>query len=227
MSSRVSVIMATKNSQLRIDRALSSIDDQGDSILEVVVVDAGSTDGTQAILAAHPRVKLVVGEGTGFAEAWNQGIAAASGEFIAFLDSDDYWASDAVARHLEVLTHDSEIDATVGKVRFFLDQDHVPKSFRSELLEHSVVGNMPGTVMVRHRKLTDVGDFPIELGIAADIEWFARLRDSLVVEPIDSVVLHKSVHDSNLSYTHAESAIHDYNKSILQVVRNQLNRNRS
>lgn len=219
--------MATKNSGSRLSRALNSIDAQGDSILEVIAVDGGSTDSTQVLLTSHPRVQLMVINGSGFAGAWNQGISAASGEFISFLDSDDYWTPDAIATHLGVLNHNSEIDATVGKVRFFLDQDPVPANFREALLDQSVVGNMPGTTMIRRSKMAEVGIFPVEFGIAADIEWFSRLRATLVVESLDSLVLYKSVHESNLSYTQAQSAIHDYNRSILQVVLSQLKRNRS
>lgn len=226
MTGRVSVVMATKNSGARLSRALKSIDEQGDLVHEVIAVDAGSQDGTQEKLKAHPRVRLMQEQNVGLAAAWNQGLELVTGEYIAFLDSDDYWMPNALASHLEILNTDVKVGATVGQVKFFLDQATIPANFRSELLGKTVIGNMPGTVMLRRNELAIAGSFPTELGIAADIEWFARLRSRLGVHEIDSLVLCKSVHDTNLSYTHVSGSMNQYNESIIQVVRNQLGRNR-
>jgi glycosyltransferase involved in cell wall biosynthesis len=87
--------------------ALRSALSQRDVDLEVIVLDDGSTDDTAAMVAAvsDPRVHLIRDEVSGgVSAARNRGIAAAAGEWVAFLDDDDVWAPDKVVRQLDAAT---------------------------------------------------------------------------------------------------------------------------
>lgn len=95
-SIEVSVVIPTFNSERFIGDSIKSALSQDDISLEVIVVDGGSTDRTVSIVEScreiDSRVRLVINEGDfGPAHARKIGIEAASGEFIAFLDSDDLW----------------------------------------------------------------------------------------------------------------------------------------
>jgi glycosyltransferase involved in cell wall biosynthesis len=76
-------------------------------LLEVVVVNDGSTDGTGRVLDARfgsePRVRIVHQENRGFAGAMNRALGEARGELIALLDGDDTWPLDKLARQVAVL----------------------------------------------------------------------------------------------------------------------------
>lgn len=92
----VSVVMPAYNSEQFIVEAIDSVLGQTFSDLELIVVDDGSKDGTadlvRIIAAQDKRVKLLVQENSGRPSiARNRGIELATGEYIAFLDSDDYW----------------------------------------------------------------------------------------------------------------------------------------
>jgi GT2 family glycosyltransferase len=93
--SLVSVIVPTYNRARLLFRAVDSALQQTHPDIEVIVVDDGSTDDTPAVIRQHygnePRVKYVRVENGGVSRARNIGIAAATGDFIGFLDSDDYW----------------------------------------------------------------------------------------------------------------------------------------
>ena len=90
---RISVVMPLYNKSAYVLRAIESALAQGEAILEVVVVDDGSTDGGAAkVEALHdPRVRLVRKENGGVSSARNRGIEEARSEFVAFLDADDVY----------------------------------------------------------------------------------------------------------------------------------------
>ena len=88
--SLVSVIIPTFNRAASVSRAIDSVLGQTYPRVEVIVVDDGSTDDTRERLSAYDhRVQYVYEENAGPAAARNRGAALATGELIAFLDSDD------------------------------------------------------------------------------------------------------------------------------------------
>ena len=92
----VSVIMPAYNVAPYVGAAIGSVLDQTFTDLELIVIDDGSTDATFEIAAAcaarDPRVRLLRKPNGGISSARNHGLRAASGAFIAILDSDDLWS---------------------------------------------------------------------------------------------------------------------------------------
>src|SRR5262249_29774449 len=96
---RVSVLIPTWNRARYLPIAIESVLAQSFEDLEVIVIDDGSTDDTSGALAAirDPRVRTIRGEHRGISRALNAGLAAARGELVARLDSDDMWLPDLLA----------------------------------------------------------------------------------------------------------------------------------
>lgn len=102
---KVSVIIPAYNTEKYIALALQSALDQTERNIEVIVVDDGSTDGTLAVVESFvdERIKLIVaGNNNGPSHARNRAINEARGEWIAILDSDDWYATERLARLLEM-----------------------------------------------------------------------------------------------------------------------------
>jgi GT2 family glycosyltransferase len=95
----ISVVTPCLNAAATIEQALASVRDQGlGDLVEHVVVDGGSTDGTVALLERAPGVRFTSEPDRGLSDAMNKGIAAARGEFIGWLNADDYYLPGALTR---------------------------------------------------------------------------------------------------------------------------------
>jgi glycosyltransferase involved in cell wall biosynthesis len=98
-SPRISVIVATYNCVDTLAQCLDSICSQTFSPVELIVIDGGSTDGTKELLQQRSsQIAYLVSEPDhGIYDAWNKGLAHASGEWICFLGADDYfWNADVL-----------------------------------------------------------------------------------------------------------------------------------
>ena len=103
----ISIIIPIYNTEKYIIRCVQSLQQQTIQNIEICLIDDGSTDGSGAIcdaLAAEDtRIRVLHKKNEGQGITRNKGIEIASGEFIAFLDSDDYWDSDGCRRILQCL----------------------------------------------------------------------------------------------------------------------------
>jgi len=109
----VSVIVPTFNRAYCLADAVDSVIAQTHANFEVIIIDDGSTDQTKQVVASHwgedRRVKYFVQANQGVTAARNQGLARASGDFIAFLDSDDRWKPWKLATQVAAMEHCPEI----------------------------------------------------------------------------------------------------------------------
>src|SRR5215468_11054256 len=99
--SRVSIVIVCYNQARYLDQAIRSALAQSHRMLEIFVVDDGSTDDTAVIAAAYPRVRYIHQSNRGLAAARNTGLAHCSGEYVAFLDADDRLLPAAIRSGLE------------------------------------------------------------------------------------------------------------------------------
>jgi glycosyltransferase involved in cell wall biosynthesis len=107
----VSVIVPTFNRRDVLPRALDSVLLQrGVGAVELIVVDDGSTDGTEEMVRAkYPQIRFLRQENQGVSAARNRGIQVAQGEWIALLDSDDYWLEGKLAQQMSALAEQPEL----------------------------------------------------------------------------------------------------------------------
>ena len=106
----ISVIVPTYNRVHQLPRALDSILCQSCSPKEIIVVDDGSTDETSALMTSeYPEIVFIQQQNTGVSSARNVGIKRASGDWIAFLDSDDEWLPEKLEIQMKTLYKNPEI----------------------------------------------------------------------------------------------------------------------
>ncbi len=117
---RITVLITTYNRAALVGEAVESVLAQTRPADEIIVIDDGSTDDTAARLAAFEgRIRVIAKENGGVSSARNAGLAAATGDWITFLDDDDVW----VPERLAILERDAkdappEIAAHLANVRY-------------------------------------------------------------------------------------------------------------
>lgn len=100
MMPKISVVIPTFNRAETIERAIDSVLNQTYNNFELLVVDDGSTDETEDIISNYPDIKYLKQENSGVASARNLGIKNSTGDYIAFLDSDDEWIPDKLLKQI-------------------------------------------------------------------------------------------------------------------------------
>lgn len=146
---------------------------------------------------------------------------------MTFIDSDDVWTPHKLASQVALLRSDPRLEGAIGKVRFILEPGEIPpRGFRERVLGRDHIAHMPGVLMARRRLFERLGYWGEDWIIAADIDWFLKLRDSgLPIGVVDEVLLQKRVHSRNLSYLTAGNPI--YPREILSLLRRSILRKRA
>ena len=134
MTPRFSVIIPAFNAAATLARAIESVRAQSWPAHEIIVVDDGSRDATADVACQFgDGVRLLRQPNSGVSVARNAGAAAATGDWLAFLDADDWYAVDRIKPHAEWIAVDPALD--------FLTGDY---EYRDE------AGNLLGTSMAQH-----------------------------------------------------------------------------
>ena len=104
MNPKISVVIPSYNRAGCIEKAIDSVLEQTVDDIEIILVDDGSTDNTRELIQNKygDQVRYVYQENQGMAGARNTGIKNAQGDYIAFLDSDDYWYSAKLERQMSL-----------------------------------------------------------------------------------------------------------------------------
>jgi len=218
----VSVIVAVKDGEAYLAAALHSIVAQRYRPLEIIVVDGMSRDRTVAIARSFALVRVLEQRGSGIADAYNTGIASAQGEFTAFLSSDDVWTADKLEVQVGHMLAHPHLKCTAAKARFVLEPGiAVPPGFRPELLHGEHTALIMETLLARRSVWTEIGCFDTRLGLAHDVDWFSRARQTgLPMAVLPQVLLEKRIHGANASLD-----VTTNNRELLSVVRRSIRRN--
>jgi glycosyltransferase involved in cell wall biosynthesis len=176
---RTSVIVPVRNGAKFIAEAIGSALAQLDQADEVIVVDDASTDETRAVVALVKdlRVHLLEGSDRGPSSARNIGLAAATGEFIAFLDHDDLWPAERHRVLSSILIDDPEVDVVYGRMRIWFDG--IEPTVRWQALDgDDHLLNRLCTSLFRRRALDRIGSFDESMRFAEDSDYILRLVEA-------------------------------------------------
>jgi glycosyltransferase involved in cell wall biosynthesis len=175
----------------------------------VIVVDDGSTDDTSAVLQRYgDRIVALQQPNRGPAVARNRGIAAARGEWVAFLDSDDMWEPGTLQRLLEAARHNPDAGLITVRGRVMTsdgrrtDKIIGKQSPGPEFTPQSFLGEDSGgvlTPMVRRDLLQRVGGYDETLSTAEDCDLWLRLSFQTRMVAVDEPLLLRRIHGENFS----------------------------
>jgi glycosyltransferase involved in cell wall biosynthesis len=205
---QVSVIIPTYNRAWIIKEAVDSVLAQDYKDFELIVVDDGSTDNTSDVLASYGEdVRVLFQENKGVSAARNRGVAEASGQFVAFLDSDDLWLPKKLSVQAEFFnkTPDALICQTEevwirNGIRVNPKKRHKKPS--GIIFEPSLALCLvsPSAVMIRRDVLDREGGFDETLTVCEDYDLWLRLSCRFPVYLIEiPLIFKRGGHDDQLS----------------------------
>jgi len=224
---RISCIVPAFNGARYLGEALDSILAQTYRPIEIIVADDGSTDETADIAARYGEAVRFVAQATaGPAATRNLGVRAAQGDFVAFLDADDLWHPEKLARQMARFAARPELDVSVTHIKHFW----VPELAEEEqrLRGDPRSGALPGYVtmtMLAPRSLFDaIGLFDESLWHTDAGDWFLRAAArATVVEMLDDVLVYHRMHHANLSRRYGAASRAEF----VRLVKRSLDERRS
>jgi glycosyltransferase involved in cell wall biosynthesis len=193
------VIIPVFNGQAYLGEALRSVLSQGAEGLEIVVVDDGSTDGTQDVVHSFvgEPVRFVRQDRQGVAAARNRGVALAKGELIAFLDADDVWLPGKLEAQMESLGR-GEGEMIFSHIEEFVSPDCAGDPGFSGKARGELTGACAPTLLMRKTDFARVGKFDSACGVGEFIDWHARALDAgLRPFTLPRILARRRVHRAN------------------------------
>jgi glycosyltransferase involved in cell wall biosynthesis len=178
----ISIITAVYNRAGSIDNAINSLQKQSYRHVEHIIIDGGSTDGTQDIIKSKLKghVNFTSESDEGIYDALNKGLIKARGEIIGFLHSDDFFAYESVLSDIAIAFEDPSVDAVYG------DLEYVSKYNPNKRIRHWKSGKfsmkklkwgwMPPhpALFLRRSVIEKWGGFDKSYSIAADYDAILR-----------------------------------------------------
>lgn len=224
---RVSCIVPVFNGEAYLGEAIESALAQTGAALEIVVVDDGSTDATAAVARSYgDPVRYVRQANSGPAAARNRGIEEARGALLAFLDADDLWVPDRLARQAAVLDADPRLSYTVCMIQNFwitgMEAEAAARQLRRE--GAPAAGYVAGGLLARREAFERAGRFDAALGHGDSMDWFLRARGvGLTGEMVPEVLVLRRIHGANRSSVHADASREEF----LHLLKRQIDARRA
>jgi len=187
VSCDVSVIIPCHNGERFLSEAIESALQQTVAASEIIVVDDGSTDATQAVVRRYPQVRCLKQSQQGVSRARNAAIEASRGDYLVFLDHDDRLLPKALETGLEAFAAHPDSGFVFGLCRI-INADGVPiKTAHLSVLEQTceppfypqlLQGNSihpPARLMIQRQVLKQIGGFDTSLIVSEDYDLYLRL----------------------------------------------------
>jgi glycosyltransferase involved in cell wall biosynthesis len=199
--SKVSVILSVRNGANYLREAIDSILAQEYPDIEIVVVNDGSTDQTEAMIGQFgSRVRSVYQENRGLGAGRNTGIRMATGDYFAFLDHDDLWTPSKISLQMEAMKAAPDEPLVFSHLQQFfcptLDEEEKKKLVVDRA---ALPGYLAGTLLVSRERFLQVGFFFEKNEVGEFIDWYIRAKEEEIpMRMLPDVTLYRRVHRDNM-----------------------------
>ena len=208
----VSVIIPVYNSEKYISEAVESVLNQTYRNREVIVINDGSTDGTERALEPYMgQINYFFQENRGVAAARNIGIRSSQGSYIAFLDSDDIWMPKKLENQVNYMIGHPEFKFLYSDYVYFNDdnlgvKDSIPLHRNAKsagCIFHNLVMSShfihTSTVLAKREVMEEVGGFDERFKLGEDYELWLRISAIYDIGYMEGVVSKYRRHPGSLT----------------------------
>lgn len=200
MNSVISVIIPAYNASKYLAEAIESVLAQTYTRYEMIIIDDGSTDETHKVVEKYKgKVRYFYQANQGIGAARNKGVINAEGQYLAFLDADDYWTSDKLEKQKAILDKDQNKQMVFGFVQQFISPE-IDESERQKWVcpETPMSGVHAGCMLIRKSDFNAVGGFRTDFKNAEFLEWYGRAQAiGLKSCMIEEILMYRRIHGMN------------------------------
>lgn len=222
----ISCVIPAYNAEAYLAESIRSVLDQTVKPDEVLVVDDGSADRTRQITeSCGEPVRYILQDGRGPSAARNYGVRVSAGEFVSFLDADDLWHPEKLARQLACFEAEPGLMICLTHVELKWEQslDAEQKRFANHTRGRIVPGFATITMLARREALDRLGPLNSSLVCADATDWLMRARDmGLAMRVMPDALVYHRMHDSNLTRRKRQQSLDEF----LAIVKASLDRRR-
>ncbi len=176
---RLSIITPSFNQGMFIEQTIKSVLAQDHDDIEHIVMDGGSTDNTREILARYPHLKWVSERDRGQSDAINRGFQKATGEIVAWLNSDDWYEPNVLGSVARYFAENPGCMVVYGDIAFADKQGRKLLSYKGDTINYKSLTECPDIVrqpsFFWRKKLVDQqGGVDESLHLVMDFDFFLR-----------------------------------------------------
>ena len=206
---KVSIITPTFNRAEFIEQAVSSVLGQTYANFELLIVDDGSTDNTRDLLEpalTDSRVRYFRQENQGQSVARNRALSVAKGDFVCFLDSDNYWPAEKLKKQIELFTQQPDYDVVYGDIIVIdeMGREVTRKNmsrYSDDIARYMIRDNCVSmnTAMARSRCFDELGAMSGKRRVADDYELWLRFSAKFRFRYVPEFFAYYRVMDDQIS----------------------------
>ena len=209
----VSVIIPNYNYERYIQKCLESVVSQDYPNIEIIVVDDGSTDRSIEVIQKYfPSVVLISPGYQGVSSARNTGILKSSGDYLAFMDADDFWDPTKISKQMKVLFN-TDADLVYSGV-YIVSSDgleiqntilpnydlNCSEKYR-EFPTRAIILLGSSNPLIKKSIISKTGLFDIRLTQSADWDFFRRVSDNAKICKLEEPLTYYRMNNQNMTST--------------------------
>jgi glycosyltransferase involved in cell wall biosynthesis len=213
----VSVIVPVLNAERFLAEALDSVRTQTYPRVELIIVAGPSSDRTDQIALGYRPERFLPQVQPGIWAAFNEGLVASRGEFVAFLGADDHWPPGKLAWQVLRLQARPDLGCVFGHTQLFIQPGAAPpRTLPAARFDIPQPARLLECMLARRTVFEALGPFTAHHGFAGDTEWLARATDAGVPMLMDpNLGVYKRIHAHNA--VHADPRAN--NRALLRILR--------
>ena len=195
----VSVIIPAYNAGRYIGEALQSVLDQTIIPSEIIVIDDGSTDETERVVAAFDTIRYYKQFNQGTAKALNHGIEKSTGDILMFLDADDVCMPSRIALQLKAFSESPTTDMVFGGMVQFISPD-LPDDEKEKIdfNPEPMVGIHKSSWAIKRSSFLKVGFFKGTFALEEFVDWYVLSKEMNLKEMIlTDILARRRIHSTN------------------------------
>ncbi|MES2864258.1 MULTISPECIES: glycosyltransferase family 2 protein [unclassified Flavobacterium] len=230
-----SIIVPVYNVEEYLNQCIDSILEQSFSNFELILVNDGSMDTSLAICSEYKsrdeRIQLLDKQNGGAADSRNYGLSKARGQYVIFVDGDDFWSGDFVLNEMAILIKNNDFDIIIHEESRYFSTNNIKCKYNQNKLKHNsgnfeddaldlvyyhLYASSPWDKIIKRSILID-NDlfFPLNLKYE-DMEWCAKLMNHINTYCIypKSFYMYRQLRVGSEVYSMNEQAVLDIHKSV-------------